>query len=240
MKTLTQLRLAPAALLIVALSNVGCSSTQANDNSSSSDSGAENVVMDSSAESTSSMDTSTTADMTDDSAMESNAESEATATQASDDEMMANEAESAVSQDTSKSMAPEIQYNCKHDSAVRTIRVFYGATEGLACEVTYEKSSGTQTLWTAINSTDYCVEKAKQFAEKQVGWGWQCEDMDGVAVVLPEAEPEPEAVTETVSESEAVSDTEGMSEPETATDTEATTETEAAPEMKVGSEAETN
>lgn len=64
---------------------------------------------------------------------------------------------------------------CKNAGHVRTITLVYDDEEtGKACKVDYEKSSGTQTLWTANTDKDYCLEKAEAFVQKQEGWGWDC------------------------------------------------------------------
>ena len=68
----------------------------------------------------------------------------------------------------------DITYVCTHDGNTRTIRVIYPDDGPNACEVTYEKSTGTQTLWNARNDSSYCEGKAVDFVAKQEGWGWQC------------------------------------------------------------------
>ena len=68
----------------------------------------------------------------------------------------------------------DITYVCTHDGNTRTIRVIYPDEGPNACEVTYEKSTGTQTLWNASNDSSYCEGKAVDFVAKQEGWGWQC------------------------------------------------------------------
>ena len=66
-------------------------------------------------------------------------------------------------------------YVCKHDNSVRTIRVVYETSAAkVPCEVTYEKSSGVQTLWHAVAEADYCETKASEFVAKQEAWGWEC------------------------------------------------------------------
>ena len=68
---------------------------------------------------------------------------------------------------------------CVHDDQTRIISVVYDSTaDGNVCEVTYEKSSGVQTLWSAQNERDYCLDKAKAFIEKQEGWGWSCSNLE--------------------------------------------------------------
>ncbi len=64
---------------------------------------------------------------------------------------------------------------CKNGDQVRTITLVYNdETSEKICQVDYEKSTGVQTLWTAITDKDYCLEKAEAFVEKQEGWGWTC------------------------------------------------------------------
>ena len=74
----------------------------------------------------------------------------------------------------SSSGSSDITYVCTHDGNVRTIKVIYPDEGPYACEVTYEKSTGTQTLWNANNDASYCEGKAVEFVAKQEGWGWQC------------------------------------------------------------------
>jgi hypothetical protein len=64
---------------------------------------------------------------------------------------------------------------CKNGEHVRTITLVYNdeSSENI-CQVDYEKSSGVQTLWTAITDKDYCLEQAEAFVQKQEGWGWTC------------------------------------------------------------------
>lgn len=92
----------------------------------------------------------------------------------------------------------DMEYTCKHDNARRIIRVFNDMASGLACEVTYEKASGTKTLWTAQYDKEFCAQKAAEFASKQVAWGWDCADKEGAVVAAPMAAPP--AVESSVSE----------------------------------------
>ncbi len=64
---------------------------------------------------------------------------------------------------------------CTNGDQVRIITVVYDneATDTV-CEVTYEKSTGVQTLWTANSDRDYCLDRATEFVQKQEGWGWTC------------------------------------------------------------------
>jgi hypothetical protein len=87
-----------------------------------------------------------------------------------------------------------IEYTCGHNAARRIIRVFENTATGFACEVTYEKDTGTQTLWTAQYDQDFCAQKAAAFSAKQVGWGWVCIDGNGEAVSAMLAKPTVEAL----------------------------------------------
>ena len=83
---------------------------------------------------------------------------------------MASDSDSAVMSD-----AGSLTSTCSHGDKTRTISVVYDNVEtGTVCEVTYEKASGTQTLWSAFNERDYCLPKAEAFIAKQEGWGWSC------------------------------------------------------------------
>lgn len=75
---------------------------------------------------------------------------------------------------TSSSDGSSITYVCTHGSSERIIRVIYYDEGPIACEVTYEKSTGTQSLWSAISDEAYCEDRAAEFVVKQQGWGWDC------------------------------------------------------------------
>ena len=68
---------------------------------------------------------------------------------------------------------------CVYGDQKRVISVVYdNDTTGNVCEVTYEKSTGVQTLWSAQNDRDYCLDRAMEFVEKQKGWGWVCSNLE--------------------------------------------------------------
>lgn len=68
---------------------------------------------------------------------------------------------------------------CNNGDQVRVIRVVYdNPNTDYVCEVTYEKSTGVETLWFALNERDYCLDKATAFVEKQEGWGWTCSNLE--------------------------------------------------------------
>jgi hypothetical protein len=103
------------------------------------------------------------------------AESQAPAESATEEPAAPAAAESqAPATTTSSSDGSGITYVCTHDSSTRTIRVIYPDSGPNVCEVTYEKSTGTQTLWSASNDESYCTGKAEGFVAKQEGWGWEC------------------------------------------------------------------
>jgi hypothetical protein len=57
------------------------------------------------------------------------------------------------------------------------------------CQVVYTKEDGTtQNLWSAENVEGYCEQKADEFAEKQRGWGWDCQ---AATVAMKPAEAAP-------------------------------------------------
>lgn len=68
---------------------------------------------------------------------------------------------------------------CTNGDAVRVISVVYDNAENdTVCEVTYEKSTGIQSLWSANTERDYCLDQAIAFVEKQRGWGWTCSNLE--------------------------------------------------------------
>lgn len=91
-----------------------------------------------------------------------------------DPEPEAEASDSMEESTTSSSDDSGITYVCTHGDKVRTIRVVYYAEGPKACEVTYEKSTGTQSLWSAISDEAYCEDRAAEFVVKQEGWGWEC------------------------------------------------------------------
>lgn len=72
-------------------------------------------------------------------------------------------------------------YECKHGRDVRKIEVVYLQREALVpCEVNYTKDDVQENLWNATYSEGYCEARAKEFAAKQEGWGWECTLTEGV------------------------------------------------------------
>lgn len=74
--------------------------------------------------------------------------------------------------------AENITYTCALNGAERLIEVIYlESGQELPCEVRYSKEGETQVLWTYASEIGQCEDKAAAFAEKQAGWGWQCETL---------------------------------------------------------------
>jgi hypothetical protein len=74
-------------------------------------------------------------------------------------------------------------WTCKQGNNVREIHIqSESPSSPVPCSVVYKKvteGAEDQTLWTAENDAGYCEEKAKAFVEKQVSWGWTCEETAG-------------------------------------------------------------
>lgn len=67
------------------------------------------------------------------------------------------------------------RYVCELGKSQRVIEVVYSSPPSrVPCEVSYTKSSGVQTLWRAESEVGYCETRAREFADKQAGWGWHC------------------------------------------------------------------
>lgn len=73
-------------------------------------------------------------------------------------------------------------YTCNHGANTRIIEVLNYDDADVVCEVDYESAEGKKTLWDAKWDTKYCQTKARDFASKQVSWGWACTDTYGVVV----------------------------------------------------------
>lgn len=81
--------------------------------------------------------------------------------------------------DTAAKASGNLVSTCEHGEQVRVITVVYDNPEtDTVCEVTYEKSTGVQTLWSANDDRDYCLDQATAFVEKQEGWGWTCSNLE--------------------------------------------------------------
>lgn len=108
-------------------------------------------------------------------------ESETMESESVSEDSVTEPAEAATDVETTDSGADSdnLVSTCTYGGDTRIISVIYDneATDTV-CEVTYEKTSGVQTLWSANNERDYCKEKAEAFVEKQRGWGWTCSDLE--------------------------------------------------------------
>jgi len=71
-------------------------------------------------------------------------------------------------------------WTCKNGNSVREIEIqTESPSSPVPCSVVYKKTSegvADQTLWTATNDAGYCADQAKAFVDKQVSWGWTCEE----------------------------------------------------------------
>jgi hypothetical protein len=66
------------------------------------------------------------------------------------------------------------QFVCAGGGQERIISVVYLSDGPLPCEVRYDKGDGAEVLWSAQNTEGYCESKAKEFVNKQEGWGYDC------------------------------------------------------------------
>jgi hypothetical protein len=77
-------------------------------------------------------------------------------------------------------VSAEERFVCKLGDSERIIEVVQvSPPAGLPCEVQYTKPSGTETLWRSQYQAGFCEARAREFAEKQAGWGWQCARASG-------------------------------------------------------------
>lgn len=87
--------------------------------------------------------------------------------------------EEAIEAEAATSDSGNLVSTCENGEHVRVITVVYDNNDtDTVCEVTYEKSTGVQTLWTAISDRDYCLDQATAFVQKQEGWGWTCSNLE--------------------------------------------------------------
>ena len=66
------------------------------------------------------------------------------------------------------------RFVCTQGDQQRVIEVVYLSDGAVPCEVRYDKGMGAEVLWSAQNSEGYCESHAKEFVQKQEGWGWTC------------------------------------------------------------------
>ena len=83
-------------------------------------------------------------------------------------------------------------WTCKNGNNVREILIqTESPSSPVPCSVVYKKvteGAPDQTLWTASNDASYCEQQAKAFVDKQVSWGWSCEEaMAGAATAVTPA-----------------------------------------------------
>lgn len=73
----------------------------------------------------------------------------------------------------------DVRFVCTNGGQQRTITVAYLSDGPLPCEVRYDKGMGAKVLWSAQNTEGYCESHAKDFVQKQEGWGWTCSQSQG-------------------------------------------------------------
>jgi hypothetical protein len=65
---------------------------------------------------------------------------------------------------------------CTDGQQERVISIIYKDQDAkVPCNVEYTKNGQTEALWQAENEFGYCEEKAEEFIQKQIEWGWRCE-----------------------------------------------------------------
>ncbi len=90
----------------------------------------------------------------------------------------------------------DIGYICSHADKERKIDVVYKEPNSkVPCDVQYTKDGNTEVLWQAANLEGYCEQKAEEFVQKQVGWGWQCNE-PGTIQADSQDQAEPQAASE--------------------------------------------
>lgn len=68
-----------------------------------------------------------------------------------------------------------VKYTCTMGNVERVIEVVYASADQLVpCTVSYTKDGDAQTLWSYESTEGQCEAKAAEFAEKQSGWGFNC------------------------------------------------------------------
>ncbi|MEJ2762306.1 MAG: hypothetical protein P8126_12520 [Gammaproteobacteria bacterium] len=80
---------------------------------------------------------------------------------------------------TSTAVFADVRFVCTAGDQQRTITVAYLSDGPLPCEVRYDKGMGPKVLWSAQNTEGYCESHAKDFVQKQEGWGWTCTRYQG-------------------------------------------------------------
>jgi len=65
---------------------------------------------------------------------------------------------------------------CARGDLERVISVVYLGDGPVPCEVRYDKGDGqaARVLWSAEHTEGYCESKAKEFVDRQEGWGYSC------------------------------------------------------------------
>ena len=65
---------------------------------------------------------------------------------------------------------------CTDGQQERVISIIYQNQDAkVPCDVKYTKNGQTETLWHADIEFGYCEEKAEEFIQKHIEWGWRCD-----------------------------------------------------------------
>ena len=68
-------------------------------------------------------------------------------------------------------------YICTFGQQGRVISIIYDNQDiKVPCEVRYRKDGQTKTLWHTEGQVGFCEEKAEEFVQKYIDWGWRCSD----------------------------------------------------------------
>lgn len=68
-------------------------------------------------------------------------------------------------------------YICTFGQQGRVISIIYDNQDiKVPCEVRYRKDGQTKTLWHAKGQVGFCEERAEEFVQKHIDWGWRCSD----------------------------------------------------------------
>lgn len=74
---------------------------------------------------------------------------------------------------------------CTFGQKEREISLIYTNPEKpLPCEVRYKKEGVTKILWYSKNTEGYCEEKTEDFINKQINWGWRCQNVSSNSAMV--------------------------------------------------------
>lgn len=107
--------------------------------------------------------------------------------------------------------ANNYDYTCSSRTEIRLISVEYDNVDSQTpCQVFYSKNGIKKMLWQANQQAGYCESKALEFVNKQINWGFDCQEIDYSApaeAVIENVAVEEAAPVESVIEDIAVEET---------------------------------